>query len=98
MKEKITLIDFEKNLQKIKEADSVNGKSYHSICVDGNNIKFIRNNNSEYELIAIHQLYDFYQNILDISDLKTTAAKKYISGRVQSPATAILKKIMTNIS
>jgi hypothetical protein len=95
MNEKVNLNEFKKMLSNIKEAESITGATYyHSIQVSGSTIKFIRNGKYEYESISVQELYDFYKNISDVSDIKTTTARKYISGRVQSPATAILTKLV----
>ncbi|WP_294083398.1 hypothetical protein [Proteiniphilum sp. UBA5384] len=82
-------VEFKEKLSKIKSVKSkTGGASYHSIKVNGNVIEFVREGNIKIEKIYIDELLDFYLNGNDIT--KTGEAKKYIGGRVQSPAVALL--------
>lgn len=94
---KVSLEEFKKALSQISEVKSVtDSASYHSVHVADGSILFIRDKKNEYESIPVSELYSFYKNVSDLSEVKTTIAKKYISDRVQSPATAILKELITN--
>ncbi len=84
---------FKQMLSKIKEAKSITGILYHSICVKDLQVFFKRPQNNKYEKIKIDELYNLYMNVPNIN---TVAAKKYISGRVQSPAVAIILKLKDN--
>ncbi|MCB0753090.1 MAG: hypothetical protein KDC52_16575, partial [Ignavibacteriae bacterium] len=61
-----------------------------AIRISGESIFFVRDSKENSESIPIHELYELYtkENII-----KTTIAKEYISGRVQSPAVAILDQL-----
>ncbi len=82
--------EFIQELSIIKSATSVTGKKYNSIHINGDHIKFIRENKSQYERILIDELFDLFTKE---NNFNTTIAKSYISGRVQSPALAILNQI-----
>jgi hypothetical protein len=81
--------EFIKKLTRIKSATSVTGKRYSSIYVYGDRIEFVREHKTKPESISISELFDLYSNENSIT---TTVAKSYISGRVQSPAIAILNQ------
>ena len=82
--------EFKIKLSNIKSAKSVTGKIYTLTDIANENINFRRNDNTKFEKISIDELYNFYksENIIN-----TSTAKSYISGRVQSPAVAILNEI-----
>lgn len=86
---------FIERLREIKTVRSVTGKIYNSIEVLNNKVYFIRNNNIKSESFSLDELYDFYtrenNNIIN-----TAVAKKYITKRAQSPAVAILLKLISN--
>lgn len=82
--------EFIQELSIIKSATSITWKKYSSIQINGDHIKFIRENKSKYERILIDELYDLY---VKENNFNTTIAKSYISGRVQSLAVAILNQI-----
>jgi hypothetical protein len=80
--------DFLNKLSSITKVVSVKSKRpYVDIKVVDLYLTFRREGNSQIEKIKLDKLYKFYMSG-DYS--KTTAAKKYISGRVQSPAVAVL--------
>lgn len=81
---------FKHALSALSAVTSVTGKIYHSIQVHGEYITFIRGNKSAREEISVHELYELYGNEKSVN---TSVAKKYISGRVQSPAVAILNAL-----
>jgi hypothetical protein len=93
MKKITTLSDFKIEISKIKKVESITGKIYHSISIMDDKIRFVRSHKVDYEYIQIEELFNFYRSIENELDLKTTTAKNFISGRVQSPATAILRTI-----
>jgi len=83
-------LEFISELKRIKSAISITGKRYSSIQVNSNKVEFIRGHKKTTESISLKELFELYQN----EELITTAtAKKYISGRVQSPAVAILNQL-----
>ncbi len=74
----------------LKNAASVQGKIYHTIRVDGNSVRFIRQGKSTAERIDLEELFELYQAI----DYPTNKeARLYISGRVQSPAVSIINAL-----
>lgn len=85
---------FKHALSDMSAVTSVTGKIYHSIQVKGEYITFIRENKSAREAISVHELYELYGNEKNVN---TSVAKKYISGRVQSPAVAILNALHRGI-
>ena len=82
--------DFKQKLSNIKSAISVTGKKYSSIQVFGDNIEFVRENKIKSENISITELFELF---ISENSVNTSIAKSYISGRVQSPAIAILNKL-----
>ncbi len=84
---KLTKNEFIRRLNLISSATSVTGKTYRAIRVEGRYVTFIRRGKFSPEEIHIDELYDLYVH----EDVRNpTIAKKYISGRSQSPAAAIL--------
>ena len=81
---------FKIELSNIKTAKSVTGKIYTLTDITNENINFRRNDNVKFEKISIDELYNLYNNE---NNYNTSIAKSYISGRVQSPAVAILNEI-----
>lgn len=84
---------FIKELSLLNTAYSVTGKQYGKIRVSGNKVLFVREKKVQSEHISISELFQFYCSGVLIN---TTNAKTYISGRVQSPAVAIIKALTTN--
>jgi hypothetical protein len=82
--------EFKQRLSIIKSAISVTGKKYSSIQVFGDNLEFVRENKTKSENISITELFDLFTKE---NCINTSIAKAYISGRVQSPAVAILNKL-----
>ncbi|SEM30526.1 hypothetical protein SAMN04488008_11452 [Maribacter orientalis] len=82
--------EFKQKLSSIKTAISVTGKRYRSIQIFGDSLEFVRENKTKSERISVTELYELFtkENPINIS-----IAKSYISGRVQSPAVAILKEL-----
>lgn len=89
------IIKFKQELSKIKIATSVTGKKYHIITVNSESVIFRRENKPQSEKISIAELYQFFTKE---NNFNTTTAKKYISGRVQSPSVAILKQLKSPIN
>lgn len=86
-------MDKEKFIEKLRRtrcAVSVTRKRYNLIKVNSDRIQFIREHNTKSESILVSELFDLYTNE---SSITTIVAKSYISGRVQSPAVAILNRI-----
>lgn len=84
---------FKKLLSSLKEAISSTGKKYRLFGVNNLNVEFIRENKTKRESISIDELYNFYKNE---SVINTITARNHISGRVQSPAVAILNSLQSN--
>lgn len=84
---------FIEKLNGINTATSITGKKYHSIKVSENKIYFIRSHKEKIENLSLDELFEFYtkerKNIIN-----TSIAKKYITKRAQSPAVAILMKMV----
>jgi hypothetical protein len=79
---------FVNRLLSIRKAESISGaRNYVDIKVASPYLTFRREGKSEFERIKLDELYKFYTSG---EELKTTVAKNYISGRVQSPAVAVL--------
>jgi len=90
----MNLDQFKQALSLIKTATSVTGKKYKSIHIVGNNVEFVRENKTSFERISISELYNF---LLSNNVINTSIAKSFISGRVQSPAVAILNELKANL-
>lgn len=86
-------IQFIEKLKGISEVYSVTGKHYHSIQVTNNEVSFIRSHKEETEKISLDELFEFYKKEKN-NVINTSIAKKYITNRAQSPAVAIIKKII----
>ncbi len=92
---KLTKNEFIRRLHLITSVTSVTGKTYRAIRVDGRYVTFIRRGKFTPEEIHIDELYDLYLNE-DV--INASIAKKYISGRSQSPAVAILNMLEKHMS
>lgn len=74
----------------LQKATSVQGKTYHSIRVQGSSVRFTRQGKSTSERINLDELFELYKAI----DYPTNKeARAYISGRVQSPAVSIINAL-----
>jgi len=90
----MTKEQFKQELSKIKEAPSITGRAYyHSIVLNGKYVNFIRKGKFEVEKINFEELYQLYSDSAP-SCPNTNNARDYITGRVYSPAVAILAKII----
>lgn len=87
--------EFTNKLSSLKSATSVSGKRYRNIEVRSDKVFFVREGKAQTEKISISELFELYSSEKLIN---TSNAKLYISGRVQSPAVAILNALETNIS
>lgn len=85
--------EFKLKLSNIKTAISITGKKYRSIQVYGDSIEFVRESKNQTESISVTELFELFtkENLIN-----TSIAKSYISGRVQSPAVAILNELKSN--
>ena len=87
---------FKQELAKIKEVRSVTGNSsYRSIALNGEYVEFIREGKPAPEIqhIIFDELYKLYC-YSPTCCTTTTKARDYITGRVYSPAVAIIAKII----
>lgn len=82
--------EFIQRLSNIKTAISVTGKKYCSIHVFGDNLEFVRENKTKFERISVTELFELFTKE---NPINTSIAKSYITGRVQSPAVAILNQM-----
>lgn len=74
----------------LKKAISVQGKTYHSINTDSFIVHLTREGKSKPESIKLDELYALYKAI----DYPTNKeARQFISGRVQSPAVSIINAL-----
>jgi len=90
----MTQREFISRLAKIKTAISISGKTYAIIHVGFDKIEFVREHKIKSEYISLTELYNLFSNE---NIINTAIARSYISGRVQSPAVAILNQLK-NIS
>jgi hypothetical protein len=84
---------FYKKIMGIKIATSITGKASYSILeyIPGKNkLKFKRNNTGKEWQLNVDELFNAYRQE---SYFNTIILKKYITGRVFSPAFAVLLKI-----
>jgi hypothetical protein len=84
--------DFVKHLQHLVQkqiANRTGSNSYLVKKVTEFEIVFVREGKGKSESISIDELFEFYKEISK-DKRKTTNARDYISGRMQSPAVAIL--------
>lgn len=82
---------FKKYVSQLDSVQSVSGKnSYVDIKVQDNLVSFRRADKEEEEIIILSELYQFFSKGKAFT---TSEAREYISGRVQSPATAIIRAI-----
>ena len=79
--------EFIRLLSSIKKVQSKTGKTYRILHVNNIRVEFLRQGKSTSEYISVDELINLYNNAPYIN---TSIAKEYISGRVQSPAVAIL--------
>ena len=91
----MTKEEFISRLAKINTAVSITGKRYTIIHVGAIKIEFVREHKTKSEYISITELYNLYRNENIIT---TSIARSYISGRVQSPAVAILNQLKNTSS
>ena len=94
----IEMLTYNESCSLVKElnsVESVTGKVvYKQIIVQGDFVSFRRENNEKPEIISLEEMYKFMCE-QPIKNITTSIAKKYISGRVQSPAVAIIKRCTT---
>ena len=89
----ISYNSFKKLIGKVGKVTSINGTAeYCDIRVIDDTITFRRNGKDTIERIDVNEMFRFYCE-QPIENINTTMARSYISGRVQSPAVAILHKI-----
>jgi len=85
--------EFAQELSRLKTIKSATGKKYTLIKVFNGRIEFVRENKTRHESISISELFELFTREKYIN---TSIAKSYISGRVQSPAVAILNELKLN--
>lgn len=92
----ISYTSFKKYVSKLSTVHSSNNRtSYNDINVCGDLVYFKRGDSIKSEFVSLEELYQFY---CKESKYNTVTAKDYITGRVQSPAVAILLAILDDIN
>ena len=91
----LTYNDFCSLVKELNSVESVTGKVYKEINVQGDFVSFRRENNEKPEIISLEEMYRFMSE-QPINNITTPMAKVYIHGRVQSPAVAIIRKVYEN--
>jgi hypothetical protein len=81
---------FIQEINNLHSVSSIQGKLYRSIRVEGQSVRFIREGKTTPESINLNELFDLYQAK---DNPNTSDAKPFISGRVQSPAIAIISAL-----
>ena len=87
---KLDKTSFITHINALKQAISVQGKTYHSIKADSHKVYFTREGKSKPERIKMDELYALYQAINHPTNKE---ARQFISGRVQSPAVSIINAL-----
>ena len=83
---------FKEHIASLKVVYSVRDKVPYKVCsVQGNLLTIQRESTGNYVEIKLDELYDFYINE---TEYNTKIAREYISGRVYSPAVAIIKELV----
>lgn len=94
LNKKLTETEFYQRILELDSVPSITGNTKYDLTLKGDILQIYRRSTQRLDKIKMSELYEFYMNEVDY---KTTTAKKYISGRVQSPATAVLLAL-TNMS
>lgn len=87
---KLSKDEFIRQLQVVKEAESVQGVTYSHIEVHEKKIQGMRESTQQPFTINMESLYQAYT---ENEVINTSVLKKYVNNRVQSPAYAILIKM-----
>lgn len=91
----LTYEDFRSLVKELNSVESVTGKKYKDINVQGDFMSFRRENNEKPEIISLVEMYRFMCE-QPIENITTSNAKLYITGRAQSPAVAVIRKVYEN--
>lgn len=91
----LTYEDFRTLVKELDSVESVTGKKYKEINVQGDFMSFRREKNEKPEIISLTEMYSFMCE-QPIENITTSNAKFYITGRVQSPAVAVIRKVYEN--
>lgn len=90
-----TYENFRSIVKELDSVESVTGKKYKEINVQGYFMSFRRENSEKLETISMMEMYRFMCE-QSIENITTSNAKLYITGRVQSPAVAVIRKVYEN--
>lgn len=94
--EKMDFQTFKKRIESLGVVYSIRDKvPYKILSVDNNVLKIKRESTGKDVRIKMAELYNFYQKE-NYYDTQIAKDKNYISGRVQSPAVAILCALTEN--
>lgn len=94
--EKMDFQTFKKQIEALGVVYSIQDNVPYTICtIDDNILKIKRESTGSFVRIKMVELYNFYtkENYYDTQIAKD---KEYISGRVQSPAVAVLRALTEN--
>lgn len=84
--------EFKDRIGTLKVVYSIRDKVPYKICsVQGNILTLQRESTGNYVEIKFDELFDFYVNE---TEYNTKIAREYISGRVYSPAVAIIRELI----
>ena len=87
-----TYENFRSIVKELDSVESVTGKKYKEINVQGDFMSFRRENSEKLETISMMEMYRFMCE-QSIENITTSNAKFHITGRVQSPAVAVIRKV-----
>ena len=87
--------NFRSIVKELDSVESVTGKKYQQINVHGDFMSFRRENSEKLETISMMEMYRCMCE-QSIENITTSNGKFYITGRVQSPAVAVIRKVYEN--
>lgn len=94
---KIDFKAFKEKIESLEVVYSIRDKVPYTIySVDDKIVRIKRESTGNFVRIKMEELYNFYLKE-NYYDTKTAKDKKYISGRVQSPAVAVLHALTENM-
>ena len=95
--EKMDFNKFKEKIESLEVVYSIRDKVPYTIySVDDKIVRIKRESTGSKEKLKMEELYRFYIKE-DYYDTKIAKDKKYISGRVQSPAVAVLRALTENM-
>ena len=93
---KMEFKEFKEHIKSLGVVYSIQDNVPYTICtVDDNILKIKRESTGSFVRIKMVELYNFYKKE-NYYDTQIAKDKEYISGRVQSPAVAVLRALTEN--